>query len=807
MKTILYSLLFLLGLCGSVHASVKSLKNEKQQLLFVENKGQVKDQCGKQRNDVSYSMKAGAGLTIFAQKGGLIYQFSEQSGKDSITHFYRVEVELTGANKDAKIVAEVPQEYTERHILRTDGKKQVVCHSFSRITYQGIYPGIDWVLYNNGGKLKHEFIVHENGNAGSIKINYKGATAVNTGTNGDLHISTPLGTITEAAPSTFYNGREVASNYMVSPNSVGYYTSGFTNNLIIDPYVSWGTFLGANAHDWCNDIITDASEKLYITGSTYSNSTIATTGAYDTSFHAPNTCFLEKFDTLGNRIWGTYVIAGEGFSLDADNFGHIYLAGVAFYSPMPSSAYLGCFDAAGNLSWDTTVYDSYNCFGKGVASDRFGNVYLFEHVSDHVYVVDRPLVYKFDSGGNYNWSVRPIAHTYSSDRTFASAIATDTAGNVFISGFTTNPAGITTSGAYQTVANYSFEPYIMKLDSSGSKIWATYYSPSFPASGGSADPNDIKVDNSGNVYISISSPSSGSSRVGFVAKLNSTGSSVLWRDSMLITGCFSLSLDRNTNVYVAGKASSTSYDVMVRVYNSSGAPLDAWAYHSMSQIICFNGITPGRNGEFYVCGQIYDTSSWVAAGAHQPTFGGVSDGLILRFSPCISTTVAAITGASSVCVNHNTPFADATAGGTWSSSDPSIATVDATSGLVTGVATGTATITYAIPSPCGPAEANKVISVVPEAIACGVSVTNVEASEMVFNISPNPSNGEITMFYSNGGNDPANIVLSNILGQTLNELALTNGRAKTLQLDAPPGIYFVTLTSAGVKMTQKLVIQ
>ena len=90
MKTILYSLFLLLGCCSSSYATVKSLKNEKQQLLFVENKGQVKDQFGKQRNDVSYSMKAGAGLTIFAQKGGLIYQFSEQSGKDSITQLARV---------------------------------------------------------------------------------------------------------------------------------------------------------------------------------------------------------------------------------------------------------------------------------------------------------------------------------------------------------------------------------------------------------------------------------------------------------------------------------------------------------------------------------------------------------------------------------------------------------------------------------------------------------------------------------------------------------------------------------------------
>ena len=55
--------------------------------------------------------------------------------------------------------------------------------------------------------------------------------------------------------------------------------------------------------------------------------------------------------------------------------------------------------------------------------------------------------------------------------------------------------------------------------------------------------------------------------------------------------------------------------------------------------------------------------------------------------------VAPITGTLSVCVGNTTALADATSGGTWSSLDPSIATIDA-AGVVTGVAAGTATINY-----------------------------------------------------------------------------------------------------------------
>jgi hypothetical protein len=62
--------------------------------------------------------------------------------------------------------------------------------------------------------------------------------------------------------------------------------------------------------------------------------------------------------------------------------------------------------------------------------------------------------------------------------------------------------------------------------------------------------------------------------------------------------------------------------------------------------------------------------------------------------------VSAINGANSVCVNSATTLTNATSGGTWSSSNPLIATVSS-AGNVTGVSAGSATITYAINSTNG----------------------------------------------------------------------------------------------------------
>jgi choice-of-anchor A domain-containing protein len=73
-------------------------------------------------------------------------------------------------------------------------------------------------------------------------------------------------------------------------------------------------------------------------------------------------------------------------------------------------------------------------------------------------------------------------------------------------------------------------------------------------------------------------------------------------------------------------------------------------------------------------------------------------------------TVADITGAASVCKNATTTFADITTGGTWSSSNTAIATVDANA-VVTGVAAGTATISYSVTNSCGITSKTKVVTV------------------------------------------------------------------------------------------------
>src|SRR5205085_6007096 len=67
----------------------------------------------------------------------------------------------------------------------------------------------------------------------------------------------------------------------------------------------------------------------------------------------------------------------------------------------------------------------------------------------------------------------------------------------------------------------------------------------------------------------------------------------------------------------------------------------------------------------------------------------------------VTTAIAPITVITSiVIIGTGQTFSDATPGGTWTSSNPSIATVGYTTGWVTGISSGIVTITYTVPGGC-----------------------------------------------------------------------------------------------------------
>ncbi len=104
-----------------------------------------------------------------------------------------------------------------------------------------------------------------------------------------------------------------------------------------------------------------------------------------------------------------------------------------------------------------------------------------------------------------------------------------------------------------------------------------------------------------------------------------------------------------------------------------------------------------------------------------PTAGCYSTSTITVAGP------AAIYGSANVCTGYTTTFTNATSGGTWSSSDAAVASVDV-SGVVTGVSPGTALISYALP--CGTATRTVSVSATSPLITGDASLCVASSSEL-----------------------------------------------------------------------------
>ncbi len=159
----------------------------------------------------------------------------------------------------------------------------------------------------------------------------------------------------------------------------------------------------------------------------------------------------------------------------------------------------------------------------------------------------------------------------------------------------------------------------------------------------------------------------------------------------------------------------------------SYAVTNACATAVTSRIVTVNALPDAIAGTLSICVSGISTLTtattgvtWSTADPSIATVGsltgdvsGVSAGIVaidchITATGCsrsVNVTVnpfpASISGASSVCVGATTAFTNATSGGSWSSTNPLVADIDASSGVVTGLTSGTSIILYSLPTGCG----------------------------------------------------------------------------------------------------------
>ena len=301
-------------------------------------------------------------------------------------------------------------------------------------------------------------------------------------------------------------------------NTFGGITDAFLVKFDASGNRIWATYYGGTQDEQGSFVTTDTSGNVYLAGYTGSYSGIASSGGFQVNNFSGYDAYVAKFDSSGARAWGTYY-GGSGYDyglgVAVDLNGNVFLSGYTASNTNIGSgghqntlvgsnnAFLVKFDSAGNRIWGT-YYGQLSDGAYGVTTDASGNVYITGFAQSTTGIasggfqnsisgsMDAFLV-KFDAAGTRLWA------TYYGGpaNELGFALDVDVYGNVFLSGRTYSGSNITWNGFQNIYGGGTGDAFLVGFDPTGNRLRATYYG----GAGAEDDVNMIALDGYGSIYL------------------------------------------------------------------------------------------------------------------------------------------------------------------------------------------------------------------------------------------------------------------------------------------------------------------
>ncbi len=547
---------------------------------------------------------------------------------------------LIGANKTSLLSGMEPLPGTLSYFLGKDPRNwRTHVQNYSKVRYQDVYPGIDLVYYGNQGRLEYDFVAAPGSDPHAISLKFdkfstirldrrSGDLVVRTA-GADVHFQKPLAYQTESdeqSRGANSNQRKhlIESSFVVkADNRIAFQLGPYdhTKPLVIDPVLSYSTYLGGSANDYATAIAVDSTGSAYVTGYTSSANFPVTPSAYQTTCGG-GTCtsttvdaFVSKLNSTGTALVYSTYLGGSGkdygYGIAVDTSGDAFIAGATFSSnfPITSGAFQkscggnSCLNGDGfvtelNSTGSGLVYSTYlggsnTNEANAIALDSSGNAYVTGYTKALNFPITpgvfQPKCSSCNTGkvdafvSKLNSSGSALVYsTYlgGNNGDVAYAIALDSSENAYVTGYTYSTNFPTTNGAFQNKSNAYTAAFVSKINPTAAGLaYSTYLGGS--ATGTSACPacaTGIAVDAEGNAYVvgltwetnfpttagAYQTSFAGGFHDAFATKLNSTGSGVVYSTYFGGTGddgATSVVLDSTGTAYIKGNTFSTNFPV------------------------------------------------------------------------------------------------------------------------------------------------------------------------------------------------------------------------------------------------------
>ncbi|HYR55669.1 MAG TPA: SBBP repeat-containing protein [Myxococcaceae bacterium] len=500
------------------------------------------------------------------------------------------------------------------YLLGRDASKwRTGVSTYARVKYSNLYPGIDLVYYGNQQKLEYDLVVAPGADAEGIRLALEGVGRIAIGEGGELVLGVGDRTVTQDPPRV-YQGvdgerREVQGGYvLVAERELAFRLGNYDRGraLVIDPVLSFSTYVGGSRYDYGRGIAVDSAGNVYLAGQASSSDFMTTDSVVQRYYGGgPSDAFVMKISSDGSTVLYSTYLGGSGedvaYGVGVDRWGQACLTGYTKSTDFPTVNALqdhlgggvGDLDAfvvkltadGSDLIYSTYLGGSDADTGRAIAVDADGGAYVAGITNSR----DFPVVNAFQPQFGGPMSDAFVARlnpqgsqyfyaTYFGGRLFDAAygIATDGDGNAYVVGTTGSPdfpirqaiQGLIGGGGGESG---DFDAFVAKFFWDGSLIYSTFL-------GGSDVDNGraVAVDAWGNAYVTGDTVSTnfplarplqgqlGGSVDAFVTKVDAQGAALVYSTylggSRMEQG-FGIAVDGFGSATVTGYTSSSNFPV------------------------------------------------------------------------------------------------------------------------------------------------------------------------------------------------------------------------------------------------------
>src|SRR5215469_5010532 len=515
----------------------------------------------------------GTGYGLFLTKDEAVLSLvSQKSASDKTQLTSVVRMRLVGANADPDTAGVDALPGKSNYFIGNDPRKwRRGVPQYARVRYANVYPGVDLLYYGDQGQLEYDFELAPGADPRKVQLRFDGAETLAL-QGGNLVLTAGGGSVRLEAPRVYQKygnaQKDVDARFvLLSQNTVGFELGAYDHSreLVIDPILSYATYLGGSGMETFPTIAVDSAFNFYVAGATTSADFPVTTtpAAYQSALKGPTNVFVAKFNSNGagplafaTYLGGSGTDTAQGIAVDAGF--NVYLAGTTTSSDFPTNGTNGAFQgtpkAAGTHAFVTEL---------AVASDNTQTLQYSTYLSG-------------------------------SGTDTVSGMTLDTQQNVYVIGITTSHDFPTApaAGAFQTTLLASTAFFVSEVqphNSDGASLpYSTYFGGSFPTNG-TVVGGGIAVDNNpagANIYIT------GGTNFQFNGNLN----------DFPIKNAFQSCLDSPRNACNQSNTNLDAFVAKINPINSAGAQVVYSTYLGGSGNDVGYGIGLDSAGNAYVTG-------------------------------------------------------------------------------------------------------------------------------------------------------------------------------------------------------------